>query len=325
MPTRYTWRAATAADLPAIHALKTAIYRADGEPVVPPLEDLQRRFDDDWSPPATDSRVAVALDGTVAAYGRVFLAPAPEGTARAALSDEVHPAYRQEGLGDPLLAWLEARARARLAALAAAGFSGPRQIGVHAADHLTGRTATYRRHGFTPSFALLQMRRSLHQPLPDGPLPPGFTCATYRPALDEALRVAQNEVFSEDPLQDQISPTDWRIYYIESTAARLDLTYVILAGAEIAAYCINRVHAAENTRPGNTTAWIHTLGTRQPWRKQGLAAHLLATSLAAFKQAGFDYATLDVETANPTGAHRLYERLGFVPVLRSTEYVKDLP
>ncbi len=322
MPALYTWRAATAADLPALHALKTAIFQADGEPLVRPLADLEREFDDDWSPPATHTRVAVARDGAIAAYGRLFVPPAPAAASRADLTDDVHPAHRSQGLTDTLLDWLVTRSRAVLDARTAAG---PRHIGLHVSDHLTGRVAAYRRHGFTPLFTLIRMRRPLNQPLPDCPLPPGFTLTPYTPALDEAAHVAQNEVFSEHPLQDQISRADWQTYYIESSAARLDLTYFILAGSEIAAYCINRVHAAENTRPGHTTAWIHTLGTRQPWRQQGLAAHLLATAFAAFQAAGFDYATLDVESDNSTGARRLYERLGFVPVQYSTEYVIHLP
>ncbi len=320
MPAVYTWRAATAADLPALHALKTTIFQADGEPLVRPLADLEREFDDAWSPPATHTRVAVARDGTLAAYGRLFVPPAPGATSRADLTDDVHPAHRSQGLTDTLLHWLVTRSRAVLA-----DFNGPRHIGVHVSDHLTGRVAAYRRHGFTPSFTLIRMRRSLHQPLPHCPLPPGFTLTPYTPEWDEAARVAQNEVFSEHPLQDQISRADWQTYYLESSAARLDLTYFILAGSEIAAYCLNRVHATENTRPGQTTAWVHTLGTRRPWRKQGLAAHLLMTAFAAFQAAGFDYATLDVEADNTTGARRLYERLGFVPVQYSTEYIIKLP
>ena len=316
MPPRYRWRAATSADLPALHATLTAVAVADSEPLPPPLADLERQFADSWAPPATHTRLALAPDGTVAAYGRLSADPSGAGAARAYLSDTVHPLHRAERLGDPLLDWLEAQGRVVLA-----GRPEPRTLNVHTPDHLTGRVAAYQRHGFTPSFTLLAQRRSLKLPLPAAPLPPGLRISVYQPEFDEALRQAQNEVFAEDPLQDQISPDDWRAYFVEHSAARLDLTYAVLAGAEVAAYLTTRVHAAANLRPGWTTAWVHTLGTRAPWRGRGLARHLLVTALAAYRAAGFDTATLQVESANSI-AREFYARLGFVTFERSTEYVK---
>ncbi len=323
MPPTYTWRAATTADLPSIHALKTAAALADGDPIVPPLADLQRQFEDDWCPPPTDTRVALAPDGSVAAFGRVVADPAPAagGPARATLSDTVHPAHRGAGLEEPLLTWLVERGRARLAPVTAAS---SRSLCLHLNDALTARVAAYQRHGFQPSFALVRMRRPLTDPLPNYPLPPGFTLRAYAPAFSEPLRVAQNEVFAEDPLQDQISPADWQIYYLDNSAARPDLTFVIFAGPELAAYSINRVHEDEKAHLGYSTGWIHTLGTRAPWRRQGLAAHLLSASLAAFRAAGLEYATLEALAADPVGARRLYERLGFVAYHGSTEYTLDL-
>jgi mycothiol synthase len=324
MPALYTWRAATAADLPALHALKTAVFQADGEPSVPPLADLQRQFDDLWCPPAFNTRLAVTRLGAVLAYGRVSVPPAPASAARAYLAAEVHPAHRAEGLEDALLAWLVARGRACLNDLAAAGFTGPRQLCAWASNHLTGRVAALRRHGFQPNFSVVRLRRSLRQPLPELPLPAGLTLTAYAPEWDEKLRVFQNEIFAEDPAQDQISRADWQTYYIENSAARLDLTFLIHAGPQVVAYSINRVFAAENTRPGQTTGWIHTLGTHPDWRRRGLASHLLAVSLAAFRAAGLDHATLEAYAGGPLSARGLYERLGFVAFQTSTEFAQDL-
>ncbi|MCC7361898.1 MAG: GNAT family N-acetyltransferase [Anaerolineales bacterium] len=316
MPPRYHWRAATAADLPALHATLAAAAAEDREPP-PPLADLERQLADSWAPPATHTRLALAPDGTLAAYGRLAADPGGAGAARAYLSDAVHPLHRGEGLGDALLDWLEQRGREVLA-----GRPAPRTLNAHTPDHLTGRVAAYRRHGFRPSFTLLAQRRSLHLPLPQAaPLPAGLRVSAYQPPFDEALRQAQNEVFAEDPLQDQISPEDWRAYFIEHSAARLDLTYAVLGGAQVAAYLTTRVHAEANTRSGWATAWVHTLGTRAPWRGRGLARYLMVTALAAYRAAGFDTATLQVESENPI-ARGLYARLGFVTFERSTEYIK---
>ena len=80
MSTAYTWRAATYADLPSLYALLVAAAEADAEPRLPSLADLQREFEDEWSPVETDTRVALAPDGTLAAFGRLFTNPRPTDT-----------------------------------------------------------------------------------------------------------------------------------------------------------------------------------------------------------------------------------------------------
>ena len=69
-----TWRAATAADLPEVHTLFLAAAAGEPHCLLPSLEDLQREFDDRWSPPATDTWLAQWPDGSLAAYGRFIAA-----------------------------------------------------------------------------------------------------------------------------------------------------------------------------------------------------------------------------------------------------------
>jgi ribosomal protein S18 acetylase RimI-like enzyme len=47
---------------------------------------------------------------------------------------------------------------------------------------------------------------------------------------------------------------------------------------------------------------------------------MIARSLEGFARAGFSHAALDVDADNPTGAARLYRKLGFEPHLRSITY-----
>ena len=63
-------------------------------------------------------------------------------------------------------------------------------------------------------------------------------------------------------------------------------------------------------------AWVNTVGTRRAWRGRGVAPWLLTESLerVAASDTGFERAILGVDSDNPTGALRLYRRLGFEDV-----------
>ena len=50
---------------------------------------------------------------------------------------------------------------------------------------------------------------------------------------------------------------------------------------------------------------------RRGWRGRGLAPALLTAAMASFRADGMQYAELDVDTENPSGAHGLYASLGY--------------
>ena len=100
---------------------------------------------------------------------------------------------------------------------------------------------------------------------------------------------------------------------------------VVLDGEEVAGVSFNTVSPEEIARQGINQGWVAELGVRRPWRKRGVATALLCESMRAFKRAGLDFATLGVDTENPTGALRLYESVGFRPVRRFIVFSKPVP
>ena len=56
--------------------------------------------------------------------------------------------------------------------------------------------------------------------------------------------------------------------------------------------------------------WVGELGVRKPWRGRGIASALLRRAFATFASRDLPRVMLNVDAANPTGAVRLYERLG---------------
>ncbi|MCC6189540.1 MAG: GNAT family N-acetyltransferase [Anaerolineales bacterium] len=323
---RFAWRAVEPPDLPGVQALLAAANAASGNPRAPALADLEREFEDEWSLAETDSRLALAADGTVVAFGRVYANPRPEDEARAFLDNDVHPAWRGRGLEDALLDWLETRGRAKLREIAAAaGFRGPRMLRGGTPKEDAQARAVFERHGFRPARYFYRMRRGLSQPLPDPPqLPAGLTVTPFRPELSAHVRDAFNEAFRDHWQPEHVSAADWQRFFVESSSFRPDLTRLVVDGGQVAAFSLNRVDLAESERQGHSTGWIGSLGTRRAWRKRGLATTLLVNSMRAFQAEGLQSAALGVDAENLTGALALYERLGFAAFWTSVAYLKDI-
>ena len=70
--------------------------------------------------------------------------------------------------------------------------------------------------------------------------------------------------------------------------------------------------------------WIRTLGVRPPWRKRGLGEALLLHSFGEFYKRGTKTIGLGVDAQNPTGATRLYQKVGMVAVSEFVTYEKGL-
>jgi mycothiol synthase len=70
--------------------------------------------------------------------------------------------------------------------------------------------------------------------------------------------------------------------------------------------------------------WIATLGVRPAWRRRGLGLALLHESFRRLAERGEATAALGVDSENPTGATRLYERAGMRIFWRTDVWRKEL-
>ena len=101
----------------------------------------------------------------------------------------IHPAHRRRGLGLAL-------ARAAVAA------AGPLPVRIWAHGDLPAAAALAAAAGFTRVRSLLQMRRSLAEPLPEPRLPDGITLRNFVPGRDEDEWLAVNAAaFADHPEQ----------------------------------------------------------------------------------------------------------------------------
>ena len=314
------FRALRRDDVPALHEMLLAVERADDRNLVGTLADLQREFDDPWSNAETDSLAALTPAGQLAGYARTFQNPQPEGEVRCYLSVEVHPAQRLNGLEDALLDWAEERGHQRLSLTSGRAPGASRVLRYSMQDTQTELQVRLEERSFSVVRRFYRMQRDLSEPIPAVQLPGDLALRVYTPDLSEAVHAALNEAFGDHWSFEPISDEDWQMFFIERTSFRPDLTYVVMYGDEVAGFSLNCVSPEENTRRGRSEGWIEELAVRRPWRKRGVATALLCASMHAFKAEGLQYAMLGVDTENLCGALRVYERVGFKPVKRYSQF-----
>ena len=87
-------------------------------------------------------------------------------------------------------------------------------------------------------------------------------------------------------------------------------------GNEVAGFTQNRF------RQG--IGWIGTIAVRRPWRGKGLGIALMRHTFGEFYKRGTSTIGLGVDSANLTGATRLYQRAGMVVASEYAIYEKEL-
>ncbi len=90
--------------------------------------------------------------------------------------------------------------------------------------------------------------------------------------------------------------------------------------SEIAGVLVGRAGLAADTEAGS----IEELGVRRQWRGRGVGLALLQLAFDEFRRRGLARAMLTVDSENPTGATRLYERAGMTVEIAWEHWEKEL-
>ena len=149
--------------------------------------------------------------------------------------------------------------------------------------------------------------------------PPGeLRLDTYRDADAEPLRAAINEAFAVDPFWHEVSPANFRDFYLGARGYDPQLWPLARDSDELAGFALRYPVQGTDTELG----WVGTLGVRAAWRRRGLGEALLRLAFAALHERGLRRAGLGVDAENATGALRLYERVGMRRVRRSDSWAR---
>ncbi|MEV5700022.1 GNAT family N-acetyltransferase [Streptomyces anthocyanicus] len=288
-------RPATLADAPAITALLNEIDRIEiGRP-----ETDQHTVEADLKHQQTDLTQDswLAFDGGMpVAYGLLW---DESGGERIDIDHYVLPDQQRTGLR--MLVAMEARA------LAKARANGAERAVVHL--HLNTRpttdTALLAERGWSVVRTHHVLRRAL-DPAADVP-PQAPAGVRVRACATEADRVRVHELYQRTFAQHfDFQPRPYRLWLDDIDAAGLDWSLVWIAETDDlgdAGFLL-----ARDDR--EAMGWIRSIGVLREARGRGVGGFLLRHAFAAFAARGRDTVGLGVDTANATGAPRLYGRNG---------------
>lgn len=317
-------------DIPALVSLRVAVEAADHLGLSTDIEDIRAVYARPALKPEQNAFVAVAPDGQIVGTAWLFVRHGPDG-AMFNLFGYVHPARRRQGLGQQLLEATLARARERIGEA-----NGQRmwlQSGdVHDAPNDGGRIALFEQNGFELVRWGVDMRRELPglgRIAPIIPLvqePAGIQLRKWRAgADDEEIGWMLDEAFRDSWGYTQIVMSEW-LHYVRS--GWMDIEHSVLAwdtaNHRLAGACVNRCNEQTFQQRGRRELYVDDLAVRREYRKRGVATALLAWTLNRADHLGMQSAALDADAENPTGAVRLYTRLGFEVIGKTRIYRKEL-
>jgi mycothiol synthase len=297
-PPEFAARAARPTDAEAVVELVAALGKGLGVRIDYGLDDLRSQWrhvdleHDAW---------AWERDGRLVAFGSLW-----KRGEELSLDAFVHPDFFGCGFGTAILRVAETRARARGATKL--------ENGILAVDRRAA--ALLEANGYRDVRHYFKMTISMEAPPPEPEWPEGLEPRPFDREHVRAFHAADDEAFADErgyvsePFEEFVERR------LERPGFDPTLWTAVWDGDEIAATLI------ADQRFG--AGWIGGLGVRRPWRRRGLGLALLLRSFGQFYERGECRVALSVDTENPTGATRLYERAGMRVEREEVLYEKEL-
>lgn len=226
----------------------------------------------------------------------------------------VHPEFRGLGVGSSLLEKIAERAQAEIK-LAAPDVRVFIQSLINNKDE-AGHNLL-KNNGYSLVRYFWRMEIKLQEVQPAVNLPTGIE---LRPFIKDehavAVWQADNEAFRDHWGSHDRTFQEWS--HAKFGNPNFDPTLWMIAwdGNEVAGFSQNRF------RKG--IGWIGTIAVRRPWRGKGLGIALMHHTFGEFYKRGTTTIGLGVDSANLTGATRLYQRVGMYVAGEFAMYEKEL-
>jgi len=309
---RFTLRPAQWSDVEPVAQLirDFLISMDDVMSVVSPAE-LEREWRSEGFNLETDAWVATTEDGRVVGFEEFI-----NRNAHAALQGDgyVHPDFRGLGIGTSLLRMVEERGRKEME------LADP-DLRVYIMNGISGRDTAGREihenDGYKPIRYHWMMEINLTESPTVKPLPAGIELRPFERETQAYLVFqAEEEAFRDHWAHRPGHFENWKLRKLEREEFDPALWHIAWDGDQIAGYA--------QTRYRNETGWVGNLGVRRPWRKRGLGEALLLHSFNEFYKRGMMRIGLGVDASNPTGATRLYQKVGMQVAVEDVIYEKEL-
>ncbi|OXM55787.1 GNAT family N-acetyltransferase [Amycolatopsis thailandensis] len=314
-----TWRPLTREDAQASADLLNAMETVDGIGENYTAEDtLQELLD----PYADLERASLAaFDGDVmAGYMKIRFKPSAEEIHRVFLDGGVHPAYRRRGIGGALV---DAGVAAAEVMHALHHPGSKLVVDVNRPDRIAGLAELVLSRGFVPVRYFQRMENSLGTS-GGAAIPDGFRVEAWSERNDEDFRAVRNEAY-RDYWGAVPMPADlWR-NKITNQTFRPEVSFLLREEATGAAVgmLVTMWWEADTEATGVRDAHFMVIGTLREYRRRGVAGGLMGHALRAAVDQGYDRASLNVDSADPSGAYGVFEKAGFTPTMRFVRWALE--
>jgi GNAT superfamily N-acetyltransferase len=215
----------------------------------------------------------------------------------------VHPDAFGRGVGTAIAEWLETRARALGSAEA--------RTAILAQDERAA--CILRSRGFAPIRTFLRMMIELDGDPALPRWPDGYAVASLEPGEERELYDVLEDAFVDHWDHNVRTYDEW----MATRKIDHEICFLVRSSGEIAA-------GALCTVDDFGTGWVDILGTRREHRRKGLGEALLRQAYHGLYGRGLRKVGLGVDAESPTGATRLYERVGMHVTSRIDLYAKTL-
>ena len=174
------------------------------------------------------------------------------------------------------------------------------------------------RSGFTRSREILRMWRTLDGELPVPAWPAGVTVRLYTDEDGQRVHALLDAVYAGwDPDYAELTHDDWLAFMTDHEEFDPELWFLVERDGVLVA-------CALHWRAGDAKGWVKDIVVHENERGRGLGRALLEHGFREYRARGVDRVGLKVDVNNPTGAIRLYERVGFAVDRRYVVWEKAL-
>jgi mycothiol synthase len=312
LSTAFTLRPAKSSDLEAVTQLIYEVCAADGDTAVAvTAEELKHEWQSPGFEVERDAFLVETDDGRIVGYEEFFN---EYEHARLRTDGYVHPDFKGRGIGTALLQVIEKRAREEVA-LAVSDVRVSLQSTTD--QHDIAGLDLHRNEGYQPLRYHWRMEIVLNGPPASPKFPEGIELRPFiKGEHDVAVWQAQNEAWRDHWGSHDVTLEEWKRSRFEDPEFDPTLWQIAWEGDEVAGFSLNRYRMG--------IGWIRTLGVRRRWRRRGLGEALLLQSFGEFYKRGTKTIGLGVDAQNPTGATRLYKKVGMHAASEYVTFEKEL-
>jgi mycothiol synthase len=309
------------ADLVRAEAIFEAARKLDGIPYLKTADGMATDFK--ALGPLSGALVA-EVDGEMVAWVRMFDFGVSRDAGRLlSHGGHVHPDWRGRGIGRALLDGAQTHLRLLESKQptpdgTAVGF----ETGVSPTAERT--LALLTRAGYRPARYYIEMVRHTLDDPPAIDLPDGIEVREARPEQRAQIAHAVNEAFRDHRAWPDFTDEQMITSLQHPLRGQMDIWQVAWEGDEVVAGVLGYIDENENRAFGRKRGYTEQIFTRRPWRGRGIASALIGRNLRVLRERGMTEAGLSVDTGNPSGALRLYERHGFREDARMVTYRLEL-